>query len=166
MSLYARSCCERLNASDVIPIPVGCRSMGQIYVGEPSAVMYTVEDHTRRLGHLEHMLDFESFKADAAARRGGLYEIEVYNFNCCWNDQAEVPSKKTPLWVLREVDIDVRTSYESNDCGACKVKIHSVEVQHYGNSSKTDEVEKTCSARSIEDLRRFIFADLTCPAGC
>ncbi|PVH89218.1 MOSC domain-containing protein [Cadophora sp. DSE1049] len=148
---------ERMDVERIL----GERTWGSaVYVCGARRLIDGVREVVDKLGVGEDEVHFEAFQAD---NTGDPFTAEVVSFN----EEREkgegnakvidVPGDKTLLQCIREAELEIDSSCEVGNCGACRVTIKEGEVEHRGSAlSKEDKEEGgmlSCVSRGVGRLR-------------
>ncbi|OWO98199.1 MOSC domain-containing protein [Marssonina coronariae] len=131
-----------------------------VYACAPVRMMATVEEAAIMLGIEEGEIHCEAFQADYT---GDPFEVEVVG-NAASSGKEEtrarvldVPSEKTLLSVIREAGLEIDSSCEVGNCGACKVMVRKGVVEHRGSALSAEEkgggAMLACVSRGVGRLR-------------
>ncbi|KAI9055797.1 hypothetical protein LZ554_000737 [Drepanopeziza brunnea f. sp. 'monogermtubi'] len=128
-----------------------------VYVCGPRRMIEDVQRCARELGmgegggDEEAEIHYEAFQAD---NTGDPFSVEVGGQE---SRVLDVPGEKTLLQVLREEGMEIDSSCEVGNCGACKVLVRDGVVQHRGSALSAEEKRGgamlSCCSRGVGMLR-------------
>lgn len=137
--IYDSSKGERMNIEAVLK---NRKWNSHIYVCGPQRMANGVQIATKALGICDDEVHYEAFQA---LTEGEAFEAEVVVDGD--RKQLRIAEKQTLLEVMRDSGFDMPSSCEVGNCGTCKVKVLSGEVEHRGTNKVGEGEMLSCVSR-------------------
>ncbi|KAH9212158.1 phenoxybenzoate dioxygenase subunit beta [Leptodontidium sp. 2 PMI_412] len=112
-----------------------------VYTCGPLRMIEGVERAVEKLGMGEDEVHYEAFKVDSS---GDPFVVEVVKDGEGEGEGKviDIPGDKTLLQCIREAGLEIDSSCEVGNCGACRVTVKEGQVEHRGSAlSKEDKEE-------------------------
>ncbi|PBP21418.1 MOSC domain-containing protein [Diplocarpon rosae] len=113
-----------------------------VYICGPTRMIAAVEEAATALGIEDGEVHYEAFQENYT---GDPFEIEVVGGAASSGKKEtravvlDVPGDKTLLSVLREAGLEIDSSCEVGNCGACTVMVKKGAVEHRGRALSAEE---------------------------
>ncbi|KAH7351179.1 MOSC domain-containing protein [Rhexocercosporidium sp. MPI-PUGE-AT-0058] len=154
--LYEKAKGERMDIEGILKERVwgSC-----VYTCGPRRMIEGVEKAVEKLGMVEDEVHYEAFQADVG---GDPFVVEVVTEGEGEGEGKEgrvidVPGDMTLLQCIREAGLEIDSSCEVGNCGACRVTVKEGQVEHRGSAlSKEDKEEGgmlSCVSRGMGRLK-------------
>ncbi|KAK2625904.1 hypothetical protein QTJ16_005216 [Diplocarpon rosae] len=131
-----------------------------VYICGPTRMIAAVEEAATALGIEDGEVHYEAFQENYT---GDPFEIEVVGGAASSGKKEtravvlDVPGDKTLLSVLREAGLEIDSSCEVGNCGACTVMVKKGAVEHRGRALSAEEKAEgamlACVSRGVGRLR-------------
>ncbi|KAL2071240.1 hypothetical protein VTL71DRAFT_12475 [Oculimacula yallundae] len=125
-----------------------------VYTCGPRRMIEGVERAVQALGMGSDEVHYEAFQVDST---GDPFSVEVLGKEGEEDRVVDVTAEKSLLMALREAGLEVDSSCEVGNCGACRVEVREGKVEHRGSAlSEGDKGEGgmlSCVSRGMGRLR-------------
>ncbi|CZT02922.1 related to phthalate 4,5-dioxygenase oxygenase reductase subunit [Rhynchosporium agropyri] len=149
--LYQRDKGERMDIEGIL----SKRPWGSfVYTCGPIRMIEGVEKAVETLGIGSDEVHYEAFQMDVT---GDPFSVEIVGKQGEKNTVIDVPGEKSLLQCIREKGLEIESSCEVGNCGACRVTVREGKVEHRGSAlNMEDKLEGgmlSCVSRGVGRLR-------------